>query len=147
MKKQGISTIIATVIMILFVIVGSGIVWVVIQNLLSQESEDISSGLNRVSLSIVDSSVNITDSQVAFIINRNIGEGELSEIKILLYDEEGESYSENIDASTLDELGSKKVTVSKSNIANISKISIAPVILTESGSESIKGISDTYINS
>jgi flagellin-like protein len=59
MKNKGVSTIIATIIMILFVLIAAGIVWVVIQNILLEETEDISTGLDRITLSIVGSSVNL----------------------------------------------------------------------------------------
>ncbi len=144
MTKRGISTIIATIMMILFVLIATGVVWVVIQNILSEETEEISSGLDRITLSIVGSSVNLSDAlNVSFIINRDIGKGDLVKIKIILYDEEGESYAEDVGASTLGELGSKKFSISKGGLT-ISKISIAPITESISGKETLKGIVNTY---
>jgi FlaG/FlaF family flagellin (archaellin) len=148
MKKyidnKGISTIIATIFMILFVMIAAGIVWVVIQNILSSQSEEISSGLDRVTLSIVGSSVNITNSEVSLTINRDIGQGDLIKIKIILYDSDGESYSQDVDAESLTELGSKKFTISDGDLTDIEKISIAPITKSASGKESLKGIVYTY---
>ena len=143
-NNKGISTIIATIFMILFVMIAAGIVWVVIQNILSRQSEEISSGLDRVTLSIVGSSVKITDSEVSLTINRDIGQGDLTKIKIILYDSEDESYSEDVDAESLTELGNKKFAISKGGLANIEKISIAPITKSASGKESLKGIVYTY---
>jgi flagellin-like protein len=145
MNNKGISTIIATIIMILFVIIASGVVWVVIQNILSEETEGISSGLERITLGIVESSVNTSDpSEISFIINRDIGKGNLAKIKIILYNEEGESFAEDVDASALTELGSKKFTIETGGLTDINKISIAPIIESSSGKETLKGIVDTY---
>jgi flagellin-like protein len=143
-NKKGISTIIATIMMILFVLIAAGIVWVVIQNILSSQSEEISSGLDRVTLSIVGSSINITNSEVSLTINRDIGQGDLTKIKIILYDSEGESYAEDVDAESLTELESKKFSVSKGGLTDIEKISIAPITKSASGKESLKGIVYTY---
>jgi flagellin-like protein len=142
--NKGISTIIATIFMILFVIVAAGVVWVVIQNILSQQTEEISSGLDRVTLSIVGSSVNITNTEVSMIINRDIGQGNLVKIKIIIYDKDGESYAEDVDAKSLTELTSKKFTISKGSLGEITKISIAPITKSESGEENLKGIVNTY---
>ncbi|MEN7982634.1 MAG: archaellin/type IV pilin N-terminal domain-containing protein [Nanoarchaeota archaeon] len=144
MDKKGISTIIATIMMILFVLIAAGVVWVVIQNLLAEQTEEISSGLDRITLSIVGSSVNITDTEVSLTINRDIGKGDLVKIKIILYDTEGESYSQNVDAETLTELGSKKFTINKGDFTTIKKIAIAPITKSASGKESLKGIVNTH---
>ena len=144
MQKRGLSTIIATIMMILFVLIAAGVVWMVIQNILSQETEEISSGLDRITLSIIGSSVNITDTEVSLVINRDIGKGSLVKIKIILYDDEGESYSQDVPAETLSELGSKKFSVNKGGLTNINKISIAPITKSTSGKETLKGIVNTY---
>ena len=145
MNKKGISTIIATIMMILFVLIAAGVVWGVIQNLLSDQSEEISSGLDRVTLVIVGSSVNLSESgKVSLIINREIGQGVLAKVKIILYNEDGESYAEDVDAITLTELGSKKFTINTGGLENINKIAIAPITTSESGKETIKGIVNTY---
>lgn len=141
--NKGLSTIIATIMMILFVLVAVGIVWAIIQNLLDEETEEISSGLDRISLSINRLSVNITNTNVDLIINRDIGQGKLTKIKIILYDEDG-SYSEDVDASTLSELGSRKFSIGTGGLTNINKISIAPIVESESGKETLKGIANTY---
>lgn len=144
-NKKGISTIIATIMMILFVLIAAGVVWVIIQNLLTEQTEDISSGLERITLSIVEDSITLTDTQISLVITRDIGEGNLAKIKIILYNENDESYSENIDAGKLtEELGSQKFTISKGGFATIKKISIAP-ISESSGKESVGRIVDTYV--
>lgn len=144
-SKKGMSTIIATIMMILFVLMATGVVWVVIQNILSEETEEISSGLDRIALAIVGSSVDLSESgKVSLIINRDIGKGDLIKIKIILYNEEGESYAEDTNATTLSELGSKKFTIGDGSLANINKISVAPIVKSGSGKETLKGIVNTY---
>lgn len=145
MNKKGLSTIIATIMMILFVLVAAGVVWGIIQNILSEESEEISSGLDRVTLLISGSSVNTSDAlNVSLIINRDIGKGNLAKIKIILYNEDGESYSEDVNASTLSELGSKKFSISNGGLIGINKLAVAPITKSDSGKETLKGIVNTY---
>ncbi len=145
MQKRGMSTIITTVIMIVLVLVAVGVVWGIIQNLLSEETEEISSGLDRITLKIVGSSVDFSESgKVSLIINRDIGKGDLIKIRIILYDEEGDGYSEDVDASTLTELGSKKFSITTGGFSDIQKISIAPITESTSGKETLKGITNTY---
>lgn len=145
-NKRGISTIIATIIMITLVLVSMGIVWIIIQNILTEETENIESGLERVTLFIVESSVELTSGKtpLELIINRDIGKGDLSKIKIILYDENGESHPTDVDAATLTELGSQKFTIN-TPIITVTKISIAPITTSSSGKETVKGIVDTYI--
>jgi len=139
--NKGISTIIATIMMILFVLIATGFLWVIIQNLLTDKTDEISSGLNRISLSIVDSSVDFSESgKVSLIINRDIGEGQLSKIKIILYNLEGESYSEDVEANTLDILGNKRFTINTGGFTNIQKISVAPILKSSSNKETTQEI-------
>lgn len=143
-NNKGVSTIIATILMILFVLIAAGVVWVIIQNILSDQTEEISTGLERITLTIVGSSVNITSSEVSLVINRDIGKGKLTKVKIILYNEDGESYAEDAEASTLTELGSKKFSISTGGLTNINKISVAPIVESSSGKETLKGIVNTY---
>lgn len=127
--------------MILFVLIATGFLWVIIQNLLTDKTDEISSGLNRISLSIVDSSVDFSESgKVSLIINRDIGEGQLSKIKIILYNLEGESYSEDVEANTLDILGNKRFTINTGGFTNIQKISVAPILKSSSNKETTQEI-------
>ena len=56
-NKGGVSEVVTTVIMVALAIVAIGVVWVVIQNILSEQGEQIEAGLSRVSLNI--ESVNV----------------------------------------------------------------------------------------
>ena len=73
-KKRGISTVIATVIMIALVILVVGIVWVFIQNIISQEIEAIETGLFRIDLEIKSVKVE-SDGSIKVRVGRGIGEG------------------------------------------------------------------------
>lgn len=143
-NNKGISTIIATILMILLVLVAAGVLWAIIQNLLSDQTEEINSGLDRITLYIVKDSVELNENNVTLIINRDIGPGKLSKIKILLYTSDGETYAEDVDASTLTELGSRKFTIDNGGLTNINKISIAPITESESGKGILKSIVNTY---
>ena len=141
-NKRGLSEIVTTMIMVLLVIAATTIVWVVIKNILSEGAEEISAGTARVSLEILEDSVKIEDNSVSFVVSRDIGKGDLSKVKVILYDIEDNTYSEEIDASSLGELGTKKIDVTKGGLTSIKKISIAPILKTESGKEKLYALAD-----
>ncbi|MFC1666090.1 archaellin/type IV pilin N-terminal domain-containing protein [Nanoarchaeota archaeon] len=141
--NKGISTIITTVLMIVLVLAAVGVVWAVIQNILSEQEKEITSGLSRVVLSIVEDSLEFSSEGVSLVIYRDIGQGDLSKIRIILYNEDGESEYKDVDASGLSELGNGKFVISTSFL-KIEKISIAPIIKS-SGDDNLQRIVDTYV--
>ena len=143
-NKKALSAVVTTLILILLVIVAIGIVWVVIKNILSESSEEISAGLSRVTLEIIEDSVKINnnDNTLSFVVSRDIGKGDLNKIKVILKDTQDNTYSEEVDVSSLTELGTKRITINKGGLTMIKSISIAPVIKTEKGKEKLFAVAD-----
>jgi len=138
--KKGLSTIVTTVIMVALSLAAILIVWVVIQNTIGEEAESIAAGSSRIALKIEN--VLIGENEITIKVNREVGRGNLSKIKFVLTDIEDETKTYEKDTS-LTELGSQKFQISLEGLNNISKISIAPIIESESGKDYVLGITDT----
>lgn len=151
MQKKGISGIIVAILMILIVVLGTGMVWVVIQNMLDKGTSEIESGLSSSvilkvqEVSPVYSETNPQDLEsIEVIVSRDIGKGDLQKIKFLFYDSSGESLSKEKE-SVIGELGKETFTFDaiSFSINEIEKVAVAPIVLSNN-QEKIKDITDTY---
>ncbi len=148
MKKRGLSAVIAAVLMILLVIISIGIIWYAIRGMLTNVSEEIQTGTSKVILNIVDGSVkaNIDEatgnSVVSLKISRDVGEGELSKIRFVL--ESDDKKNVELPAENFNQLDEKTFSVSLGEAVFLKSISIAPIIKSESGKESLGYVTDTY---
>src|SRR3989344_4830207 len=102
-NKKGLSTVVTTLIIVLLVIVAIGIIWAVIGNLIRTGS-----------------------GEVNVVVKRNIGEGDLQEVKVILSD--GTNTQVVTKPLTLEELGEETIQISPSEITSISFVKEASVI-------------------
>jgi len=79
MNKRGLSNVIVTLIIIVISLIAVGLVWVVVQNLIEGETDEISLGFVNVDLEIKDVKVQGNNTEVK--VKRKIGEGEISGLK------------------------------------------------------------------
>ena len=110
MKKRGLSTIIATLLIVLLILVATGIVWVAIKSIITKNAENISLGKFTVDLEI--DSVKKTDVNVNIKVKRNPGEGELKGITFVVFDGQNNYVFEKtnitlkpLEIKTLDNMG------------------------------------------
>ena len=149
MNNKGLSEVIVAVILIVVSLVAVGIVWAVISNVLQSGTEDISlgfEGLSGIQLEIVESSVVVDNSSqfVSMNIRRGKGDANLGKIKFIFFDG---TNSGSVDVETnLQQLGTDHFTIDYSGLglSTIIEISIAPILISESGRESLRDITDTY---
>lgn len=134
------STVIATLLIILLIAVAVAIVWGVIKNMITQNSELVSLGKFTISLDIV--SVNQTGQGTVVKVRRNAGAGELDGIYFSIIDEEGDTHVFEKRNVSLDQLETK--TFILDYWGQIMSISIFPIFLTQSGTTSIGEVLDTY---
>jgi len=144
--KRGLSTIVATLLIILLTLVAVGIIWVVIKNVITSGTEQISLGKLTLSLEIKSATVNIVGNTIIIKIKRNVGEGTISGLNFIVDDGDN---TEVIESNlTLNELEERTVTFSLNgsgiNISRIQKVSVAPIFLLESGKEIIGDVKDEY---
>jgi hypothetical protein len=140
-NKRGLSSVIATLLIILLVIVSVSIVWVVVKNLLTKGSEDISIDKFTIDLEIVSIKQNVEKTSVNVKVKRNAGEGELDGIVFLIYDGE-ETHRIEVKNASLQPLEMKTYTLAYEG--EIVSMSVLPLILTESGKTIEGGVADTY---
>ena len=144
MEKRGLSTIVTTVIMILLVLVAVEIVWIVVKKVVGDTSEDISLEKLKIDLQITDVVLTAAQDSIDVTVERKIGEGDLSAIRFLVSDG---TTTETFDIdTTLEELTQETFTISQTDInglTEVTEVSIAPIVTTESGGSSVGNIVDT----
>ncbi len=140
--KKGLSTIVATLLIILLTLVAVGIIWVVVRNMISKDSENIDSRKFSIDLKIL-SVTKTTDSQTMVQVTRRPGEGRLDGIYFSIYNGvEGFVFNEtNVG---LNELGTKPFKLDYNG--KIVSLSIYPMFITDSGRVTIGNLLDTYYN-
>ncbi|MFH1801642.1 MAG: hypothetical protein ABH804_02295 [archaeon] len=140
MKKRGLSEVIITLLLIGLALIAIGIVWFIVQSLISKSAEDISLEGFKISLKI--KSVGINGNNMSVRIGRGSGSGNLYGIKFLIY-EEGDTQSSEQTGISLGELETRTFYITFTGQPE--KISIAPIYITESGKKVLGNIVDTYI--
>ena len=144
-NKKGLSTIIVTLILILLSLVAVGIVWVVVSNILQSGTEQTSSGLGQIFLSIGIENVKVeSNGDVSVSVKRNAGEGDLSGINFIVSD--GENSQVIKKSESLGELATKTFTITSAEltgVAFVKEVSIAPISGTE-GKEKIGSVVDSF---
>jgi len=142
-SKKGLSTIIVTLILILISLVAIGVFWVVIQNLIDGNTENV--GLDKLTLSAEIKGVNIDNSSnnVTLAIKRNVGEGDLVGMKFVFYnDSSTEIIAQDFELEQLVER--KFVLHLVMNVSTLTKISIVPLFRSSKGEENVGNIADSY---
>jgi hypothetical protein len=141
--KRGLSTIVATLLIILLTLVAVGIIWVVVRNVIQGGSEQIS--LGKFTLDLKISQVQkINDSALSVTLKRNAGEGDFVGISFVVEDDTGtEVVKQNVSMSEL-QTKTYQLYFLIINTSRLKKISIAPIFRLESGKEVNGDVKDTY---
>ena len=142
MQKRGLSTIVTTLIMILFVLAAVAIVWVVIKNVIVEKSEEIS--IRSFTMNLEIKNVKIEEDTISMDVKRNPGKGEITGIKFIFDDGTNtEIINEEIVLKELDTEGFS-FTLDNLNIHNVETISIVPINIDDSGKEVIGPLMDSW---
>ena len=121
------SAIVTVLILILLSFIAIGIVWVVIQNVLTEGSEDIT--LNSLTLNLELQKIVYSPGQIDVAIKRNSGKGEFDGLRFVLFD--GKK-SEIIDVpGEIPELGTKTFNVPYDGVTK--ELSAAPTLTSGTG--------------
>jgi hypothetical protein len=142
---RGLSTIVATLLVIMLTLVAVGIIWVVVKDVIDTNTDQISLGKFTLDLEIKNVTVNVTNSSIMVKVKRNPGEGDISGLKFVVEDDENTDVIEY--NSSLAELEEKSITLAVSsdiNLSKIQKVSVAPIFILESGKETIGDVKDEY---
>ncbi len=142
-NKRGISNVIATLLLVLLVIVLIGIVWVVIQNLVSSSSQGISLGGLTLNLKITQAAKGA--NTISVTVQRQPGAGNLVGVNFVFSD--GLTYEAIKQNANLSIYEGRTFTLSPQQVSiNSAKtVSVAPIYNSENGgAQQIGGITDTY---
>ncbi|MBI4116225.1 hypothetical protein HY449_00600 [Candidatus Pacearchaeota archaeon] len=139
-NNRGISAIIVTLLMIVLSLVAVGVVWVVISNVLSSGTEQVSSGVGQLLVNLKLENVKIqANGDVQATVKRSSGQGELSAINFIVSDGTNSQVIKK-DASGLKELGTQTFTITPADLTTVGfvkDVSIAPLTKDSSGKETI----------
>lgn len=149
MRKRGLSSVITTVLIILLVLVTIGIIWGIVSGLLKKGVDSISTSTVTLDLSIESATLDTTSGISNVKIFRNSGEGNLVGIKFVFEDQNnGEVFEKRF--TSFNELETKTFTINLNEgegtlfILGVNKVSIAPILILDSGKEVVGKISDKY---
>ncbi len=129
MKKRGMSTIIASILIILIVLIAIAIVWVSIRTIFKQGSEQIE--LSKFTIDLNIDGVTIKNESVQVKVSRNPGEGDLKGVAFIVYYDEFNSLVFDKENASIQPLEIK--TFILDHTGTVSKIAIAPLIESKSG--------------
>ena len=121
-NSKGLSTIVATLIIILLVLVSAGIIWVVVKNVIQGNAEQIS--LGKITLDLSIERIQFSGNDVAVTVKRNTGEGEFVGGSFVVEDgENSEVFTEYVSMNELEQR-TFTFTLTKIDPNNIETISI-----------------------
>lgn len=141
--KRGLSTVIATLLVILLVVVAVGVIAVVLRNFVNSGTSGIS--LSKFTINLQIQSVS-TDSggNINLTARREPGEGNVLGLKFIFSD--GSNSNSTEERILMNEYDSRLFSYNLNNLGvpEATTVSIAPIIQTEQGSEILGDITDTY---
>ena len=141
-SSKGLSTIVATLIIILLVLVAAGIIWVVVRNIITEGAEGIELGRFTFDLSI--KSAYIDGTNVKVIVRRSPGGGDLVGVKFIFFNgTHSISADRKIPLSELQEELFSFDSAEVGDIDALQEVSVAPIYESSSGKETVGDITDT----
>jgi hypothetical protein len=140
--KKGLSTIVATLIIILLVLVAAGIIWVIVRNVIQGNAEQID--LGKLTLDLNIEKVSFVENNVSITLKRNAGVGEFVALAFIIEDgENSDSFTEKVSMNEL-EIRTFIFTLNNTNPDEITKIRIFPIFRLSSGKEITGDAKDTW---
>ena len=143
--KRGLSTVVATLLFVLLVIVAVAIVWVVVKVFVDNSLDSASFGERTINLKII--SVSFAENGLKVDIQRDAGEGTIVRLKFLV-EGDGSIAVESDGGLNQFERDTFIIPYDKLegiNSNNIKKVSVAPIILTDAEKEKTGNILDVYV--
>jgi hypothetical protein len=141
-NKKGLSTIVATLLIILLTLVAVGIIWVVVRNVIQGGSDQIEIDsmciqANVVATGVINASVNATGTTYNVSLSRQGGDEVIGGVKLVFTDAAETSSAIWTRAGDIEALGSvtEQAFVSAAKVANPNKVSVVVYFLDSSGNE------------
>jgi len=152
MKNQkGLSTIVATLIIILLVLVAVGIIWVVVRNVIQGGTEQIDIntkcievGVSATKVECIETADGGNDGNCSITVSRNAGNDEIGGVKLVFANEIGEeNFIRNIPGN-MESFETKTVLGIETGIVNASKVEVIAYFIDASGNEQLCQASNPY---
>jgi flagellin-like protein len=141
-NKRGISSIIATLLLVLLTIVLIGIIWVVVNNLVSSSRQGIS--ISGLTLDLKIKQAIKGGNNLSIIVQRQPGAGDLTGVNFVISD--GTIYEVIKQNASLNiyEGRSFSLIPPQMSINSVKTVSVAPIYNSENGGQQIGSVTDTY---
>lgn len=134
-NKRGLSTIVATLIIILLVLVAVGIIWVVVRNLVQQGTEQIDISSKCFDTEIRAVKVTNVSNLYTVTVSRGASNQEIGGIKLIFVDSNGESNFVQDVPGDIGALATINVNVTVTGLADPNKVQTVVYFLDEQGEE------------
>jgi len=139
MGKKGVSTVVVSILLVLVAIMAVVIIWQILKPAIKKSTEQTDIALFTVNLKIIKAEI-LDDVQMKIIIKRGVGKGNLSKIRVILFNNNQDSqiYVANENLRELE----TKTFIFPLEIANPTKVEIYPVVNVK-GKEKVGSLSDS----
>jgi hypothetical protein len=132
--KRGQSEVISVVLIILIAIVSVVILWNVVDPLIRNKSGEIDISKVTTNLNIKEAILFINGASKV-TIQRNMGSGEITSLKFVFYDSNGNSHVETKEGETLKEFETKTYSFGPIPLEEVASISVVPYFQKNAGME------------
>ncbi len=144
-KNKGLSTIVATLIIILLVLVAVGIIWVVVRNVLESGVGEIQSSSDCLAVDVqptkvlcmVDAGDAGNNGTCDITYSRSAGGDVIGGIKLVLKDEVGDTNYIHDVSGNINPLATQTESTVNTGITNVSNVEAVVYFLDESGNEQL----------
>jgi hypothetical protein len=139
-NNKGLSTIVATLITILLVLVAVGIIWVVVRNVIQSGATQITAGSKCLDVDIKATKVicdDVTGAVCNATIARSAGGEAVGGVKLIFYNAAGDANSIYTLARNVNPLATETVYFIPTNITNASRVDTVAYFLDDSGNEQL----------
>jgi hypothetical protein len=138
-NKKGLSTIVATLLIILLTLVAVGIIWVVVRNVVQGGSQQVSIDTKCLNANVVATRVTNDTTNFSVTLSRQAGDDVLGGVKLVFTNDAGtSSFVKDVpgDITALSTV-TTYVTILDTDLSNPSKVGVVSYFLDESGNEQL----------
>lgn len=148
-NKRGLSAIIVTLIMILLVIVASGLIWVVIRNVVGSSTEQISTGTACLNVNVEATKVTNSTNGLSYdvTLTRNAGGDPIGGVNLILTNATGTSsfvYDRENNIPPLATVTQTVDTTGANAIFNANKVEVVVYFTDASGNDQACSVSSSF---
>ena len=139
MEKRGLSTVITTVIMVLLVLVAVGVVWAVVQNIISDADDNASGSIDKIKTELEIREVTNTTDTLSVKVYRKVGAGNVVGLRFAVSNSTGTESKDVMGA--FDELAMQTFDFAQvadlGGMPYVESVIVAPILQDENGKEEI----------